>query len=618
MIKKISLLNALAFLLVMVISCTVSYTFLDNWSKQSIVSSDLSTKVTALNMKTHSEAQLSKQVEHIANELSVRDDVSNIEKLQQIIGRAERSTSASMYGFIAFKNGDVLVSDGLIDDFNAKSLRREYYIKTFEQNQKNVLTQPFQNTEGVFTISVTSAIEISGEKEALFGLIIDSNKMLPSNGLSFAITTPDGKVFNSSGISANWVGKNIFELRPLYSDIYDGNPPVLYSINGKWFSATRNILDDGNLLWSITEQTQIVKLRDMIYMGIVSIFSLLFISVTGTLFITLKRELSNLEPLKHWINQLSNGYFDVPKLKPSNNELDDIASALISLNSSIGKFVDDAHKTMAELDNNQGIISSVITENKTNSEKELLSVEQVAAAATELSSTATSVAINATEAEASTNDAMAIVTNSSNTLFRSSEITEQVTESMKESTVLVNELRIYSEKISTVLEVINTISEQTNLLALNAAIEAARAGEYGRGFAVVADEVRALAAKTQKSTVDIQEIIAQVQDKSQKADESMTRNTAFMQEYNTISYELQSAFDSINSQVVLLSDANAKVANASEEQSVVTKDISMQLENINEIVQYNLAGISKTAESNVKISQLTNKLKNDLSFFKIR
>ncbi len=71
----------------------------------------------------------------------------------------------------------------------------------------------------------------------------------------------------------------------------------------------------------------------------------------------------------------------------------------------------------------------------------------------------------------------------------------------------VEQLSESSNKITGVLDIINNISFQTRLLANNAAIEAARAGESGAGFAVVADEVKMLSERSNKSTVEIQQII---------------------------------------------------------------------------------------------------------------
>ncbi len=82
------------------------------------------------------------------------------------------------------------------------------------------------------------------------------------------------------------------------------------------------------------------------------------------------------------------------------------------------------------------------------------------------------------------------------------------------SVVVSGKLATINEKtnnISTVMVTITKIADQTNLLSLNAAIEAEKAGEYGRGFTVVAREIRRLADQTSVATLDIEQMVGEMQ-----------------------------------------------------------------------------------------------------------
>ncbi|MBD3587265.1 chemotaxis protein [Salinimonas sp. HHU 13199] len=112
------------------------------------------------------------------------------------------------------------------------------------------------------------------------------------------------------------------------------------------------------------------------------------------------------------------------------------------------------------------------------------------------------------------------------TFEKANEGFHQLARTVSHSAATVNQLQSRSANILKVVNVINEIADQTNLLALNAAIEAARAGEHGRGFAVVADEVRALAAKTQQSTREINDILSAFESESHKAVNVMEQGKA--------------------------------------------------------------------------------------------
>ncbi|ELV8642331.1 methyl-accepting chemotaxis protein [Vibrio vulnificus] len=142
-----------------------------------------------------------------------------------------------------------------------------------------------------------------------------------------------------------------------------------------------------------------------------------------------------------------------------------------------------------------------------------------------------------------------------------------------------------TKQINTVLQVIGDIAEQTNLLALNAAIEAARAGEQGRGFAVVADEVRALAARTQQSTAQINEMLAKLKSTTENVVNEMGSTRTRCEETAERTNHVMDSLNVVTDSVAEINNLNTLMATSAMEQRQVTQEVSKNMAAIQEIVR---------------------------------
>ncbi len=224
---------------------------------------------------------------------------------------------------------------------------------------------------------------------------------------------------------------------------------------------------------------------------------------------SLERLVESLRACSEGANRVAAGDLTT-EFKPQ-SERDVMGTALAEMGRKLAALVVDVQRSSV-------IVSSVITEVAATAKKQQSTANEVAATTTEISATSREITATARDlaqtvshvAEGAQQSAT-LADSGRDALGRMDETMRRVSDAAGGINARLTVLNDKAANIGSVVTTIAKVADQTNLLSLNAAIEAEKAGEYGRGFAVVATEIRRLADQTAAATVDIEQLVKEIQ-----------------------------------------------------------------------------------------------------------
>lgn len=431
--------------------------------------------------------------------------------------------------------------NSFIPDFNAKDLKREWFIGIFDKRQTQLVTKPYISSKGDYVMALSVPIiddskiagalcfNISVARLSQFAAEIDTSKNL-------YVSNKDGFIFASA--FPEEIGKNLFELLPEFSaHSREGKSEFDFawkSQNDEQYKAiatTLNTLDWQLWQYKSYKEIKADSNRFLQVSGLILLISMPI--VIGLTYLMIKIITGKLTKI---ITSLSEGSSQV--------------------------------KSVAEH------VSSTGQSQASGASEQASSIQQISTSLEEILAMTHQNAENACKADSLATEAQTEA--------------QEGAEAMKRMNDAIDKMKQSADETSNIIKTMDEIAFQTNILALNAAVEAARAGEAGAGFAVVAEEVRNLSQRSAKAAKGTSVLIQ----------ESLVNAEHGVAVSREVSGVLNKSVDAFSSFTTLLSE----VTQGGTEQTQGIGNISTGLTQLEEVTHSNAAQAEESASAGEELS----------------
>ncbi|MCS6939308.1 MAG: methyl-accepting chemotaxis protein [Roseiflexus sp.] len=174
-----------------------------------------------------------------------------------------------------------------------------------------------------------------------------------------------------------------------------------------------------------------------------------------------------------------------------------------------------------------------------------------------------------------------------------------------------------TQAIGAITTTVAELADQSNLLALNAAIEAARAGEQGKSFAVVAQHVRDLAERSKAATVQVREILSEIQRATNAAVMVTEEGTKGVERGVALATRAGQVIHQMSGEVESGAQANVQMAAAAQQQTAGMDQIAQAMTAIQQATTQALASTRQAERAAQDLHTLAQSLQKAIARYRL-
>ena len=195
-------------------------------------------------------------------------------------------------------------------------------------------------------------------------------------------------------------------------------------------------------------------------------------------------------------------------------------------------------------------------------------------------------------------------------------VMNRIREQMDSIAQTIVRLSEQSQSIGGIIASVTEIADQSNLLAVNAAIEAAKAGEQGKGFAVVAQEIKNLAGQSKQATLQVRNILNDVQKATSAAVMATEQGSKAVEAGVKQSAQAGEAILTLSESINEAVQAASQILASNQQQVVGMDQIGVAMQNINQAGTEIAVSMGQSEKSAKNLNELGQKLKDMVERFK--